>query len=214
MVYGAKREDVETLLRVQSSPCFVAETSCDLSLCLDLYRSPPNAGQEGWVPTAAGKLVSDAKYGRSAKAAEKLVRMAADFVSRHPILKQSLVVAAVPSTDRLGTAPKGQLPARLAAGIAERCGMDMVSLERAKPRAKKQKDLGKEDDPDQHQQCTMACDARGADRTVLIVDDLMGHGSSVKEAARALRAAGFGRVFSLVMVKKAEGTQGYSFNAQ
>ena len=50
--------------------------------------------------------------------------------------------------------------------------------------------------------------------SVLIIDDIMGHGSTVNEACRALRAAGFSTVMSLTLVKDVFGTRGYSFDVR
>ena len=49
---------------------------------------------------------------------------------------------------------------------------------------------------------------------MLIVDDVLEHGDSMNEAARAVRAAGFQEVFSLCLAKDVKGTTRYNFDAE
>ena len=46
---------------------------------------------------------------------------------------------------------------------------------------------------------------------VLVVDDLMGYGDSVREASRALQAGGTTEVMALVLSKNLKGTRSYKF---
>ena len=91
--------------------------------------------------------------------------------------------------------------------------MRTTELSRTTPRPTKQKNLAHTDDPDAYQRGTMMAEAIEVG-SVLIIDDIMGHGSTVNEACRALRAAGFSTVMSLTLVKDVFGTRGYSFDVR
>ena len=47
---------------------------------------------------------------------------------------------------------------------------------------------------------------------IVIVDDLMEHGSTVREACRALQVAGAQQVASLTLAKNRTGTREYAFD--
>ena len=53
-----------------------------------------------------------------------------------------------------------------------------------------------------------------AGKRVIVVDDLMRHGSSLKEANRVLSAAGASGVVSIALVKNYKGTNGYEFDGR
>ena len=210
----ASAADVRELLRAHQAPAVTAMTEADLSVAMDFYSHRP-AGTDGWKRTATGALIYDAKYAKpkSKSAADQLVQAAIAYVEKHPALRRAEHVAAVPSSTAAGPAGRDTLPAKLLAALAEAFGMQDVHLMRVRARDTKQKNLPAGPGRTVHQRDTLAVHEPGSG-SVLIVDDVLEHGDSMNEAARAVRAAGFQEVFSLCLAKDVKGTTRYNFDAE
>ena len=89
--------------------------------------------------------------------------------------------------------------------------MPVVELRRNQT-TKEQKNLTESDDPDVNQRGTMSASVTGDPSLVVVVDDLMRHGSTIREASRALREAGVLQTASVTLVKNRTGTRGYKFD--
>ncbi len=65
-----------------------------------------------------------------------------------------------------------------------------------------------------NQKNTMRASTSGERGLIVLVDDLMGQGDTVREASRALREAGAVRVGAVVLAKDVTGTRKYKFPDQ
>lgn len=213
---GTVHGEVEEMLTAHLAPTVTVAELADLAVCLDWYQIPPIAGHGDWSRTKIGQLVHDAKYdakykARSAARAELAVRCA-KFVLAHPVMRRADLVLAMPGSG-LGSAHVEAVPQWLADAVTRALRIPQDgSLRRVHLAEHPQKDLRTlGDKADLNQEGTMA--ASGVrDRRVLLLDDTMAHGSSVREACRALTAAGASLVYSLTMAKDASGRRGYDFD--
>ena len=209
---GASVADVQELLRAHTAPTVTVMTEADLSVCLGFYSDPPTETHSR-KQTPTGELLNRAKYKDSKSAADRLIRSAVAYVRKHPVLRRAERVVALPSSTAAGPARRNTLPRKLVSALEETFGMQDAQLERVTPRDTKQKNLPDGADRTAHQRGTMAVREPGPG-SVLIVDDVMGYGDSMNEAVRAVREAGFEKVFSLCLAKNLTGTTGYDFDAE
>ena len=203
-VKSSEEVAVRQLLDSLSLPMVVAALDdCKLAACLDFYSHPPD------TRTAMGELVYQAKYRQNPDAAQELAKQAVRFSIGSPILKQADGIAAVPGS-REDSSP-GPLLDGIATALSDELGIPRVDLWRMQSTSKPQKDIATADgdDPDGNQRSTML--AGSPPRSVLVVDDLMGYGSSIREAVRALREKEATEVMALVLAKDVKGTQRYKF---
>ena len=212
---GTTQAEAGQLLAAHLAPTVTIAGLADLAVCLDWYRIPPSEGREGWTDSEIGRLVRAAKYGvgrPQAEARETLAARCIEFVSAHPVMRRADLVLAMPGSG-VGPAPVGAIAQLLADALGRALGMAQdASLLRFRRAERPQKELRRAGaQADGNQAGTMrASDVDG--RTVLLLDDTMAHGSSVREACRALGAAGASRVYSLTMAKDASGRRGYDFD--
>jgi predicted amidophosphoribosyltransferase len=196
------------LLQSHLAPTVTAMLDCSVAVCLDFYAHPNEAGQ--WVRTEVGRLVHSAKYGGNLRQAGPLLAArVTEYVRLHPIMSQAVAVAAMPSSQSLGVADRG-LPAGLATWVSRELGIPVAPLARTSvtPHAQKNLPAGQDADANQAHSMGAVLDASGL---VLVLDDLMEDGSTVREATRALGAAGAMGVASLTLAKDRKGTRRYQF---
>ena len=178
----------------------------DLSPQLDeCYSLGPYTIFDGGEPERArfGNLVRKAKHDMDSSAKATLTHEMVQFVQRHPRLRSVKAVAAPPRSERAAH----NLPLDVARSVAEALGATVVEIRKTThtgPRKALSMNKDAEVVPVAN---TMSVDSpvKGA---VLIVDDTLGEGSTMKEAARALRQAGAQSVYGLCAAKDATGTQG------
>ena len=179
---------------------------CTFAVCLDFYNTPREAE---FPRTQVGELVYQAKYQESDDAVSKLARGAKRFVVGNPLFEKAEGIAAVPGSRKgSGASP---LLGMVADEIAGQLSVPRIALQRRQGTVKAQKNIDPDegDDPDANQNGTMASGT--APSSVLVIDDLMRHGSSLREAARALHKQGASNVMALVLAKDLKGTRRYVF---
>jgi predicted amidophosphoribosyltransferase len=203
-------DEMERLLELMTGVLTLRD-ACDISHCLDFYRYPEETDQspEEWPYTPTGRRLKQAKYRGIRSAASALKDALVDFIVSHPGLVRSEAVAAMPPSSRHGGRP--DCPADWAEAIADALGATRAALWRTRS-TRPQKDIDDLEDRVRNQRGSMAADpAEVSGRSVLVVDDLYTHGSSMEEAGRVLRQAGAASVFGLCVVKTVKGCRGYPF---
>ena len=201
------------LLKSHLKPVVTAiDAGCDVSVCLDFYRHPIEGDpQDEWMYTALGDLVYDAKYRpqrrESRAAVSECHRRIVSYVEGHPVLCQLTGVAAMPGSRADSTSRLLSLAAR---EVSDSLGVPIVELRRTTT-ADPQKNLPDGLDPDANQRGTMSASIVGDPGLIVVVDDLMAQGSTVREASRALREAGAQRTASVTLAKDRTGTRRYRF---
>lgn len=211
-VHGCAEHDLRQLLAAYAIPRVTVEGVSDCTICLDFYADPPATEDEtDWARRELGELGYQAKYRCSPTHGDQLFGQVTSLVQEHPLLRACTQVAAMPSSRTLGAAPDESLTARIARRLAGARRIALARLVRQSLPSKNQKDLGRDDDHDANQLNTMSAEGvSGA--TVLVIDDLMRDGSTLREAVRALRAAGAKRAYGLILAKERTGTRGYQFD--
>ncbi len=208
-VEADEQDRVSQLLSSLSPPKVIAVVdSCTFVVCLDFYSHPPGSpGMSG--RTEVGELVYQSKYQRNREAGLDLAERAKSLAAANPILQLATGVATVPGSSEGSGA--GQLLDGVVEAISLDVGIPQIDLWRVQTTEKPQKNINHRDgdDPHQNQRDTMV--AGRAEGSVLVVDDLMRHGSSIREASRALRERGATDVLALVLAKDLVGTGGYAF---
>ena len=184
-----------------------------LAVCLDFYKNPPESPDGNLVWTEIGESVRQAKYGERQREKQEAIQMlterAVSYVSGNPLLRRANGAAIVPPS-KAGK-ETGPLLASIAQALSAELGIYPVNLQRRRSTEKAQKnvDLDKGDNPELNQRDTMVVVGNSPER-VLVVDDLMGYGDSVREAGRALQKSGTTDVTALVLAKDRTGTRGYA----
>lgn len=210
-VNADEMSDALALLKAHSTPVVTAMTDCAVSVCLDFYQHPDESEDAVvWRKTPVGALVHAAKYGgRMKEKGPELAQRVVDYVLAHPFLRSAAGVAAVPSSQSLGVAERG-LVAGITKWVARELNVPVVGLARTELTARSQKNLPEGEDPDANQAGTMGAQVPEGG-LVLVIDDLMRHGSTIAEANRALTVGGAAKVASLSLVKERTGTRRYQF---
>ena len=213
LIAPPERGDALALLESHRAPVVTAiDTGCDASVCLDFYRHPVEGEPESeWEYTALGDLVHDAKYRpqlrESRAAVSECGRLVMSYIESHPVLRRLTGVAAMPGSHARITSRLLSLTAK---AVSEALGVPVVDLQRTET-VPPQKSLADEADPDANQRATMSAAIASDPELIVVVDDLMAHGSTVREASRALREAGALRIASVTLVKDRTGTRKYWF---
>ena len=205
--------DALALLESHREPVVTAiGTGCDVSVCLDFYRHPAvDAPDESWEYTVIGSFVHEAKYRSRNDAQQECRHLAVSYVERHPVLQRLTGVAAVPGSAAEFGRSDDPLLNLVSQAISTKFGVPIVELGRTQ-RTRPQKNLKKDDDHDGNQRGTMKATITGNPGLIVIVDDLMEQGSTVREAGRALQVAGAQRIASLTLAKNRTGTRRYAFD--
>ena len=200
--------DALALLESHREPVVTAiDTGCDVSVCLDFYAHPAVDAPDEWEHTVIGSFVREAKYWSRNDAQQECCRLAVSYVERHPVLQRLTGVAAVPGSAGVTR----RLLNLVSRAVSAKFDVPIVDLRRTH-KTKPQKNLEKDDDHDGNQRGTMEAMITGNPGLIVIVDDLMARGSTVREAGRALRAAGAQRIASLALAKNRTGTREYAFD--
>lgn len=198
--------DFEAFLDLLSKVITVCD-ACDVSHCIDLYRTPVETADspEDWPYTRTGNLIYKAKYWRDEDALVECGKLLLDVARRHPCLRESRVVCAMPPSSDHGDRP--DLPARWADILSESLSSHQLQLARTRP-VSSQKGMAEAEKRKANQSGSMLCQEDLTGKSVLVLDDLYMSGETLAEAVRALRAAGADRVYALCGAKTAKGAFG------
>jgi hypothetical protein len=162
--------------------------------------------EERSLRTSLGELLHRAKYQNNRTALVQLQQRLEHFIERHPTLSGSGAIVASPKSDP--TTPN--LAGTWAQGIAASRDWALLDATKFRPTVP-QKDLsGEEGEADVAARVanSMRVDNLPAGIKVLILDDTIRSGGTIKELARALRQAGAGSVSGLAAAKDAKYTRG------
>lgn len=197
------RREVKRLVDQLTELLTVCDTA-DVSHCLGLYRVPDDdVPPDDWTYTDVGRTIYRAKYRHNGAAARELGDAIVARVGAHPILAAADAVCAVPAS---GSGKHFDSPSLWAKMVSKSTGQRLIRLTRNRT-VTQQKTIQSNSERARNQQLSMECSALDG-QSVLVLDDLYMSGETIKEATRALRAAGAKRVFVLCAVKTATGTMG------
>lgn len=175
---------------------------CEVTLCLDVYRTPiEGLPPKEWSFTQIGKLLSVAKYEGNRGASDQLAKVMHNVVVSHRAYRGVEAVVSVPPHE----AGRSRLdcPHLWGERLADWLQIPLARLDRTRTVAK-QRDVEDPIEARKNQIGSMqAANVRGL--SVLVVDDFYTDGDTMKEAHRALEAAGAARVFAICGAKTAKG---------
>lgn len=171
-------------------------TNLDIMLALDWYKIPPSEDYKYWRDTELGDLRSRAKYYGSEACRDELVARMCAAAERHEIYRTCDAVLAVPGHD----ASKTSFSEELAADVAEELGRPLVKIHCRTPLRPQAKD----EHVDFSDEFYVVDDL--SDRSVMIVDDTIQSGNTIRHAAAAARDSGAGRVLGLSPVRNMKGS--------
>lgn len=176
------------------------DADCSHALGVHTLFDPDN---DNGTKTYIGEVVSDAKYSRNPWAEEDLSKLMTDFVSSHPLFRQATHITCPPSSS--GGVNHDGLANSLARRISAHFGLSFVTIHG--PSRTPRKNMRNSGDCSEVDGAfSVTHDLREA--TTLVVDDLYGHGCTINEVTRALRAAGCEHIFALAGSKDASACNG------
>ncbi|MCK4242493.1 MAG: hypothetical protein KAX23_02970 [Dehalococcoidia bacterium] len=175
----------------------------------ECYALAPWTVYEKWeqrARTRVGDLIYRAKYAKDEEAWLNLCAELEAFIARHPRLRSARAIVAAPKAD----ASTPDLAGRWAEDIAVNRGWRLVRADKVRPTGPQKEMDEEETEEDVAARVANSVEVenlrRGAD--VLIVDDTVRSGGTMKEIARALRVAGAAKVFGISVAKDAKFTLG------
>lgn len=136
-----------------------------------------------------GAALHEAKYRNDPQEIHALGSKLADFARRHPRLRSCATVAAPPTSHT-----KVNLPLQWAMSVAETLKAEHMAVDWKAPPSGAQKNR------EGSVRNNMAA-PRPIQGDALIIDDALGYGETLKEAGRALKEAGAGKVYALCVAK-------------
>lgn len=156
--------------------------------------------------TPKGEMLFQAKYRANAGAASDWGRTIGEFILAHPTVRGVDAVAAPPKSDP--NTP--DLPRLWSAGTASMLGISTINVTKVEntPPQKILNEDESEDEAVDRLAETMESGYIVSGASVLIIDDTIRNGATLKEVARALRRAGASRVYALAATKDARSTRG------
>ncbi|MGF6889446.1 hypothetical protein ABIA39_008911 [Nocardia sp. GAS34] len=187
------KELIDLLTEVLVLP--TADSGLNGAVALDWYKIvDADKPSMQWENTEVGQLVHEAKYYLNDATKQRLARAAllrrlSDAVQRHPALNSVPYMVSVPghTSDGMSTAEQ------IAADLAQRTDKILVRME-GRPRPERK--------GEQRARLTGTFTSpMTLNAPCVIVDDVYRSGETLREAARAARAAGAGRVYGLVAAK-------------
>lgn len=153
-----------------------------------------------------GELVNRAKYWREDAVVDHLGQRISSFVEQHPSLSKVQALAVPPKSDSNTPNLARSWAMQLRAGH----DWDVISVVKTRE-TEPQKTLGEEDT--ERDAALRVLDSVRVDQVkpgtrILILDDTIRSGGTIKELARALRAVGAGSIYGLAVAKDAKFTNG------
>ena len=192
-------DELETFLTLLSEICSLQPSFGDVDICLalDLYKVPPDEDDASgrWANTPAGDLVHRSKYWTAPdgpRAFRQLTGELSTVIAHHPRLRDADCIVSIPgrSSSALG---HGE---RLANAVAMTTGKTFFrtqGLYGERPQAKAGEFKLTEE--------LVAVPAQFGGASVIVVDDVLMSGSSMRAVAARVRSAGGGSVYGLVGAK-------------
>ncbi len=153
-----------------------------------------------------GRIVNYAKYWHIREAMEELVLELAGFISKHPKLRRVFHVAAAPRRNEHDVRP-GEVLAR---GVADALGIKLVQPRKTRA-TRPQKERGDEESEVElinRVRGSMVVETALGGEGVVIIDDVLGSGGTIREIGRALREAGANWVGATCVAKRARDLRG------
>jgi pyrimidine operon attenuation protein/uracil phosphoribosyltransferase len=194
---------VDLLALLQNVLTVPAPTGVDILIALDWYKlRTEDVDPSDWPNTATGELVSRGKYyfrnnaELQSAVGRTLVRAMISVVERHPAYNAADLVVVVPGHDRA----RVSFGARLAVSVAARRGIGHVKLYSRQPFRPAAKAM----EPKERARALrgeFGTDADLSGKRVIVADDVYQSGATMREAARAARAAGADAVLGLAAVR-------------
>ncbi len=155
------------------------------------------------VKSYIGEVVSDAKYSRDSWSEAHLAELMTEFVDSHPLFRRATHITCPPGSS--GGNNTSGLAHRLVEHTNARLGLQFVTIQ-GMSRVPRKSKRHSNDCSDVNGTFQVSQRVEGA--TVLVLDDLYGHGCTVNEVARSLRAARVRQVLALSGSKDATGCEG------
>jgi hypothetical protein len=200
----AQADQLGKLVELLKSTIFV-----DLSPQLDeCYALGPYTVFDGEVPrrTAWGESLNGAKYGRDGNEQEDLLGWIEEFIKDHPSLKAVDAIIAAPKSDLSTPDLAGTWAQEI--GLSNRWQQLTARRTRAIRPQKEFADTETEEDLIARVANSVNVEGVTPRSRVLILDDTIRSGGTLKEIARALRESGASEVYGLAVAKDARLTQG------
>ena len=159
---------------------------------------------EKWETATFGDVMRKAKYGKDQRAVAAMSEGLARFAHRHPLLGAVATVAAPPKSDPGARDVPLQWARSVATGLRART-VDVQKVIATAP----QKDLQGLEEQEAAARVVNTMSAPAPIKgDVLIIDDTVRSGGTLKEVGRALKHAGAQRVYGLCVAKDAKFTNG------
>ena len=160
---------------------------------------------EKWETATFGDVMRKAKYGNDQRAAAAMSEGLAGFAHRHPRLGAVATVTVPPKSDL----SRPNVPLHWAQSVAKALGARTVDVQKVVATAP-QKDLQglEEQEPVAARVANTMSVSAPIKGDVLIIDDMVRSGGTLKEVGRALKQAGAQRVYGLCVAKDAKFTNG------
>ncbi|MCU1592155.1 MAG: hypothetical protein JWP11_3411 [Frankiales bacterium] len=192
--------DARVLFSLLSEVLSIRVQDVDVALALDWYKIPPDEDHD-WRNTDIGELRYRAKYYRSSPglmraARDDLVDLMADVMSRHPLYAQADAIVTCPGHDASVVSCGEDLARRL----ADAAGLDLIATQAKTALRPEAKAGGRMDLSDEFSMPTSL-----SDLTVIVADDALQSGHTMRHVAAAARRAGASRVLGLVPVRTMSG---------
>lgn len=194
--------DAERVLSLLGKVLSIRIPNLDVAIAFDWYKIPPDEEHPEWRDTGLGLLRKKAKFYVSSPhimeaSREQLTNITAQFMGLHPLYGAADVIIATPGHDRSQVSCGEDLARRLAAATDKR----VVITETAYDVREQVKGDGPVSLEDQFSMPTSL-----SDLSVIVFDDVIKSGKTMKHMALAARRAGAARVLGLAPVRTMRGS--------
>ena len=160
---------------------------------------------EKWETATFGDFMHRAKYGKDQGAVAAMSEGLAGFAHRHPRLGAVATVVAPPKSDSKAR----NVPLQWAQSVAETLGARTVDVQKVVATTSQKNLQGLEEQEAAARVANTMSALAPIKGDVLIIDDTVRSGGTLKEVGRALRHAGAKRVYGLCVAKDAKFTNGW-----
>jgi hypothetical protein len=162
-----------------------------VAIALDYYKDPSSAeNPQLWANTRVGELVHQGKYAGADRAGRALAMELSQFMDRHPDLRIAEAVVSVPSHSAR------RFSERLAGVVGRLRGIPLIELR--DDTTEQMKDT----DPSSRPKSKLSIKNEAvAGKAVVVIDDVVRTGESLRSVAAFLKASGAREVSALVAVR-------------